>query len=405
MIVASEAAMSSQTRYGIEVLAAAIALALAHRERDRLTTTTVVTLAAALPAAIALAHLARGFGGDIDVESVYLSQGRDLLHGTYPHSEYPPGAVSLFAFEAWLATPRVVNPFVMALCQAAAVWAICSIRTKPACWLAACVALWPTNAFFWEFKFDALPAALLAVGLALAWRDRWAAAGATLGVGAAVKWTPGLALVILVLWLLVQSRPREAARLATGFAVAAAAVVVPYLVWSPTAVWASVTRQAPRGITPESFWYPPLHLFGLASQPGAIYAKASVSDWANTLAVCVQVTALIGLVALVVLRRPPLSGAIAIAATAPALFLLLNKVFSAQFVLVLLVAGCLGAALVGRHVAIAILLLSAATSNVLVYPIGRASGPASAVLFTTSLAAFGVVLAHAGNASQPPQSR
>ena len=56
------------------------------------------------------------------------------------------------------------------LVTVAAVWAF---RTRTTPWLAALVALWPLNAFFWEFRFDPVPAAFLAVGLLLATRERW----------------------------------------------------------------------------------------------------------------------------------------------------------------------------------------------------------------------------------------
>ena len=85
--------------------------------------------------------------------------------------------------------------------KALAVAAIWSLRTRPAPWLAALVALWPANAYYWEFKFDLVPAALLAAGLALAWQERWTLAGIALGLGTAAKWTPALAFVALGAWL------------------------------------------------------------------------------------------------------------------------------------------------------------------------------------------------------------
>ena len=299
----------------------------------------------------------------------------------------------LFALETWVGSARSVNPFVMAACQGAVAWAIASLRSGDARWLAGAVAVWPANAFFWEFKYDALPAALLVVGLVFALRERWALAGALLGVGAAVKWTPGLSFLILVLWLVAVGRRREAVRHATAFVVAGAVVVVPFLVWSPGAVWSSVSRQAPRGLTPESLWYLPLRALGRASQPGAIYDAASVASWVNRVVVVVQVLVLVVLAVYVVRRRPPLEGAVAAAAAAPVLFLLLNKVFSAQYLLVILAAGCAAAALVERGRIIAVLLLTAATANVLVYPLGLAWRPASALLFVCALVAVGLILA------------
>ncbi len=380
-------------RYGPESVVAAIALAVAWLGRDRIDTRVVVALAIALPAALALVHLARGIAGDVDVATVYPAEGGSLLRGTYPHSEYPPGAVALFAIETWVGSARSVNPFVMAACQGAIVWAIASLRSGDARWVAGAVAIWPANAFFWEFKYDALPAALLVVGLAFALRERWAISGALLGVGAAVKWTPGLAFVILAIWLLAVGRHRDAVRHATAFVVAAAVVVVPFLAWSPAAVWSSVTRQAPRGLTPESLWYLPLRALGEASQPGAIYDAAAVPAWVNTVVVVVQVLVLVALAGFVAWRRPPLPHAVAAAAAAPVVFLLLNKVFSAQYLLVILAAGCLAALLVDRGRIVVVLLLVAATANVLVYPVGLHWRPASALLFVCALVSLALILA------------
>jgi Glycosyltransferase family 87 len=380
-------------RYGPECVAAAIALAIAWLSRDRIDTRLVVALAVALPSALAFVHLARGIAGDVDIASVYPAEGGSLLHGTYPHSEYPPGAVVLFAFETWVGSARSVNPFLMAACQGAVVWAIASLRSGDARWFAGAVAIWPANAFFWEFKYDALPAALLVVGLVFALRERWAISGALLGVGAAVKWTPGLAFLILALWLVAVGRRRDAARHAAAFVVAAAVIVVPFLVWSPHAVWSSVSRQAPRRLTPESLWYLPFRLLHSASQPGAIYDAAAVSSWVNRAVVVIQVLALLALAVYVVWRRPPLPRAVTAAAAAPVLFLLLNKVFSAQYLLVILAAGCLAAGLVERGRIVAVLLLVAATANVLVYPVGIAWRPASVVLFVCGLAAVVLIVA------------
>ena len=391
-VVAIEAVTRSQARYGPECLIVAAALAGAWKARAGLRTVVVVALAIALPAVVAGIHLAHGINGDIDVESVYPTEGRQLLDGTYPHSEYPPGAVVLFAAEGWVRDVRSVNPFAMALAGGAVAWAIASVRSRSALWLAALVALWPANAFFWEFKFDALPTAFILTGIAVALRRRWGLAGCLLGVGAAVKWTPALGFLVFVAWLLAERRPRDAARLAVGFSVAFAAVVGPFLFWNPSAVWASVSRQAPRGITPEAIWYLPLHALGYAAKPGAVYDPASVPSWANGAAVAVQVVVVAGLVALVALRRPTLEGAAALAALAPAGFLVLNKVFSAQYLLTILAGVCLAAAFTRRPLLIASLGAVAATANVLVYPIGRFWEPASALLFAASIAACGLAV-------------
>ena len=167
----------------------------------------MIALAIALPAALALVHLARGIAGDVDVATVYPAEGGSPFFAGRIRTASTRRAPSRSSrFETWVGSARSVNPFVMAACQGAIVWAIASLRSGDARWVAGAVAIWPANAFFWEFKYDALPAALLVVGLAFALRERWVISGALLGVGAAVKWTPGLAFVILAIWLLAVGR-------------------------------------------------------------------------------------------------------------------------------------------------------------------------------------------------------
>jgi Glycosyltransferase family 87 len=398
--VAVEAVTRSQARYGPECLVTAAALALAWRRRERLRPDAVIALAVALPTLVGVVHLAKHVDGDGDLQLVYAPQGQSLLDGRYPHSEYPPGAVLVFALEQAIRTPRAVNPFAMALCQGLVAW--CLSRLQCGAWLAAGVALWPVNAYFWEFKYDALPTALLALGLMLALRERWTFAGAAFGLGAAVKWTPAIACVLLVLWLLSLRRPREARAHAAAAAGAFALVVVPFLAWSPSAVWASVAKQAPRGLTAESIWYLPLRAVGEAT-PLAVPEAAIVPDWADTVAVVLQLALVASLAVLLVVRRPRLPVAVAIAACGPALFLLLNKVFSAQYILTVVTALAVAPLLVGRRLAIATLLGIAAAANVFVYPIGRFWQEASAVLFASALAACLLVVYSALTDSRYPQ--
>src|SRR6185295_9957251 len=105
--------------------------------------------------------------------------------------------------------------------------------------LAALIGLCPANAYVWQYKFDLAPAAFLALGLLLAWRERWTLAGIALGVGALVKWTPGLAAIALVVWLLSTRRFRDAAEHGLAFAATIVLTYVPFLVWSPSEVLAA----------------------------------------------------------------------------------------------------------------------------------------------------------------------
>jgi hypothetical protein len=395
-IVVIEAATDANVRYVVETAIAATALALAWRRQAELRPAGIVVFALTFSIALAVVHLAQGTGGDQDVQSVYGSEGGLLTHGVYPHSEYPPGAVLLFALEAAIASPRVVNPFVMAVCAAAIAAMLSGLATAEARWLALAVVLWPVNTFFWEWKFDALPTALLAAGALAAVRQRWGLAGLAFGMGAAVKWTPALSALMLAAWLLSRRDIASFRAHVAGFVVAFGTIVLPFLVWSPSAVWASVERQAPRGVIGESIWYYPLHAFGKGQLNGAIYDPMRTSSWANTAAVSLQLLAVIALVVLLIRRRPPLEEAVALALCAPIVFLLLNKVFSAQYMLTIAIAAAAAAVLQRRVLIVASLMAVATFANLLVYPVGRSWSTASAVLFASSLVAVSVLAWRSG---------
>ena len=269
------------------MLIAGAALLYAWRTQDRLRLAPVLALALGFHAAWIALHLGLDVTGDKDASVVFRWQGNGLLNGDYPRSEYPLGAVLLFASEAWVGggSTKTANAILMIPFQLATVAAIWATRTAYAPWLAAFVALWPLNAFSWEFKFDLVPAALLAVGAVLAWRNRWALSGAVLGLGALVKWTPGLTAVVLVAWLLASRRGRDAIAHAGSFAAVVLLAYVPFLVWNHDHVLAAYSRQSGRSITPESMWYLLLRPFDLAHVRTHLSFAAGAPEWADALAV------------------------------------------------------------------------------------------------------------------------
>lgn len=147
-------------------------LLAAWRARARLRLGPVLVVGLAFHVAWIVLHLRLGVAGDHDPVDVYPAQGDVLLHGDYPDSEYPPGAVALFALETWLGggAARTTNAFLMVPFQLTCVYAVWSLRTRWAPWLATVVAVWPLNTYYWEFRFDLVPVAALVAGLALAWR-------------------------------------------------------------------------------------------------------------------------------------------------------------------------------------------------------------------------------------------
>ena len=349
--------------------------------------------------------------GDFDSRHVYNVQGESLLHGHYPRSEYPPGAVLLFALEAAVSggATRVANAILMIPFQLLTVACIWALHTRYSAWLATAIAVWPLDAFYWEFKFDLVPASLLALGLLLALRERWALSGLALGVGAAVKWTPGFAAAALLVWLGTSGRWRTARDHLAVFVAALAAFNVPFLVWSPHELWAAYTRQGGRTITPESVWYLPLHWAGLAHVRTHISFSAGAPHWADVLAAVVQVVLVLAVLAAATAVRGRLVPAVAIAAVAPVVFLASNRIYSPQYILLFVAAWAVAGSLLLRarreQFTFGIVIAIVTFANVFIYPFALPHyvvtwQACSVTLFTLAFAVTGALVVRSLSAAR-----
>jgi Glycosyltransferase family 87 len=415
LVVAAEAGYRTWISDVWLFLQAAIAFAglvYAWREQDRLRGRAVLALTAGFALAWMTLHLAVDVTADRDSDTLFRWQGNALRRGDYPRSEYPLGAVLLFAFEAWVGggATRAVNAFLMIPFHVACVGAVLATRTRHAPWLAAVVGLWPLNAYYWEFKFDLVPAALLAFGLVLALRGRWGLSGFVLAVGALVKWTPGLAAVALVAWLLASRRGREAVSHAAVFVATVVLVYVPFLLWSPSEVLHAYDRQSGRTITAESVWFLLLRPLDLAHVRDHISFSAGAPDWANAAATVAQLLLLVLVVAVAVRARGNVRAAVVAAALAPVVFLLTNRIFSPQFIVIVFAAVALAGALLVRtareQLALGLALAAASFGNAFVFPFALPYYDvtwqlASLVLFTCALAATAWLLRRAALSPAP----
>jgi Glycosyltransferase family 87 len=389
----------------LAVAIAFAAFAAAWRVQDRLRLLPLLGLTLAFTLASIAVHLRLGVTS-FDSSELYRIWGNALLDGRYPESMYPPGAVLLFALDAWLGggVTRTSHGFVMIPFHVLAVTAIWAVRTRTTPWLAALVALWPMNAFFWEFRFDLVPAALLALALLLAFRERWALSGIALGLGAATKWTPGLAFAALAIWLLASGRKRPCAVHVLAFASVFIVAHLPFLLWSPGETLYAYEYFGDQGLTGESLWYLLLAPLGLASvdlrEP---WLPADVPTWTNSAAVVTQALVLLGLGLAAVRTRASLRAGIAVAAMAPVVFLLTNRVFSPQYLVLILAAWAVaGAVLVEtrrEQFRLGVAVMIATTANAFVYPhtlfglgLWRL---ASALLFSVGVAASVWIVVHA----------
>jgi uncharacterized membrane protein len=407
VLLAEYAAVKQGSAAWVLVAAAAsfAAFFVAWRAQERLRLVPILVLSLAFQLGWIAVHLHLGVSS-IDSAVLYRRWGNELLHGHYPDAQYPPAAVLLFAFDALLGggPTRTSHAFVMIPFELITVVAVWALHTRRSAWLAALVALWPLNAFSWEFRFDLLPTALLALGLLFALRERWALSGALLGLGAAAKWTPALAVVLLAVWLVAGGRWRAARTHVLAFGLVFAGLHLPFLVWSPHHTLYSYRYFNGQGITGESIWYLVLAPLGRASVPlHEFWLPATVPDWSKPLTVAAQVAVLLALCVAAWRVRTSLRAGVALAAMAPVLFLLLNRVFSPQYLVLMLVAWAIAGALLveGRveQLVLGIAIMAATTANALVYPhtlfqldLWRA---ASAVVFVVSLATTAWLVARA----------
>lgn len=373
LVIAGEGVDQTLAGPGIEAMVAGVALALAWRRRSSLRLAPVLALGLGLQLARLGVHVALGVHADADSRMVYTSEGSAVLHGTFPPSPYPAGAVALFTLETWLGggSASTTNALLMIPFQALVVIALWALKTRWSAWTAAAVALWPLNAFFWDYRFDLVPAATIAVGIVLARRERWHAAGWALGLGAVAKWTPALTAVVLLVWLLSARRVRTAAAHTFGFAIPFAIVSIPPFLFATRAASAPYRAQSMRDITGESLPYLPLRALGLARPARHYYGVAHVPSWSNPLVVLLQILAVAVVVALAARVRPAAS-VFALAALAPAVFLLTNRVFSPQYFVVIVVVCAVAALLVVQRastlLAIAGVVGAATVANATLFP-------------------------------------
>jgi Glycosyltransferase family 87 len=381
------------------LLAAVVALAAfvaVWREQDRLRLSALLGLSLAFQVAWIALHLGVGLSS-FDSEVLYRRWGNELLQGQYPASQYPPGAVLLFALEAWLGggATRTSHAFAMIPFHLLTVVAVWALRTRTTPWLAALVALWPMNAFFWEFRFDPVPTALLTLGLLLAVRGRWTLSGAALGLGAAVKWIPGVAFAVLAVWLLASRRKREFGVHVVTFTAVFVLLHAPFLVWSWNEATFAYRYFSGQGLTGESLWYLLLAPLGLATvTEREFWLPAEVPAWGDPTAIVIQALVLAAVAGAAVRARASLHAGVAIATMAPVLFLLTNRVFSPQYLVPMLAAWAVAGALLiesrREQLAFGGAAMAVTTANAFVYPNTLfAFGlwmVASTLLFATGLA-------------------
>jgi uncharacterized membrane protein len=217
----------------------------------------------------------------------------------------------------------LVNALLLFGCALVAAWAMAGVhRGRP--WDAAAFAAAPVVALTGLINWDLLVVALLATAL-LAWsRSRPLLAGVLVGLGTAAKLYPLFVLGPLLL-LCLRSRRMRAFWLAAGGATAAWALTNLPVAAVNLAGWARFwTFNAERGADLGSLWY----AWVLTGHEVSVHT-INVVSWTFFGGACLAVGAL----ALFAPRRPRLAQLVFLVVAA---FLLVNKVYSPQYVLWLL---------------------------------------------------------------------
>jgi hypothetical protein len=392
--------------------------------------------------------LAGSGAADPDTELFY-NYGRATIEIGVPVVEYPSGALAVWALLALPASRELFAlflPLVNLAADLAIVWGISAhkqaIVHRPlsiGVSLAIAYAVTPLLLPFWHAKYDPLPAALTVAGVALFARGRYAWSGAALGIGGTIKWAPWLAAPILGWYLLTGDRrpktqdPRSrrvaepqnqepmsskdtdsepqatshqlpaARRHFIAFILAGAGAILalslPFALRDLAGFLTPYTVQGARPLIGESVWFLPALLIepSLLASLTAPWSGADSAAITPTLTLSVQAAALLGLWVVQIIRQrtqaqslSALNHTLALAALAPAIFLMLNRVFSPQYLLPisasLLVAGAAMLTTRRQIIGLAAGIAAMQAANLLVWPYYTSFWLiASVVLFTLGI--------------------
>ncbi|TAK35151.1 MAG: DUF2029 domain-containing protein [Chloroflexota bacterium] len=346
---------------------------------------------------------------DPDVK-LFFSYAQQLAQGTYPKMEYPQLALLYFWGAYSLAggaldSFRIALPLLNLVCDLvviACIWGVgLRCQSRQSAWLLALfVAVSPFSLILWFSKFDALPAAFFALSAYLFIARREWLLGLALAAGFYAKWFPALAVPIMWLYLLRRQEWGALVKLSVALAAGMIAIGLPFWLADAERFLFTYHFHADRGAMAESifylptYWLEPLHRLAPNAAP---WDGFSSDIFTNSTTSLIQF-ATIGVIALAALVAPgPRPRGLKLAALAVLAFIVLNRVFSPQYAVVMLAAYALAlctrplprAALTA--LVLACLVLTAA--NMFVWPLLASFWvTSSTVLFALSLALCGVVV-------------
>ena len=289
--------------------------------------------------------------GDV---ALFLRYAQAVAGGQYPEMEYPQGALALFTL-AYLPTTIGIGTYplcfalLMIPCElvtlASIAWLGKLAGNEEAAW--AVIAFAAISPFTFELgygKFDAAPAAALALGMALFAADHRRLSALSLAAGFLLKWFPAIAIAFFVLHLLRARRWREALEYASFAALGIVLPLIPFWLASSARFLYTYRFHGSRPLMAESMLYVPIYLLEPAARLDEAtkpWSSVATSLLSGEIAPLLQVVGIGAALVVAFVVRPRWQAAVSLSGVGVALFIVLNRVFSPQYILVLIAAyGC-----------------------------------------------------------------
>jgi hypothetical protein len=356
---------------------------------------------------------------DVDVE-IFFNYAREFVSGNYPSMEYPQGGLLFFAGVYQLAAGsfgrfRTLFPLMTLLFDLFIIGSLLwlgkrYLNERTAAALSLFYAVSPFTLVMWYGKYDMVPAGLLALGVCLFLANRYTLSALVLAAGSLAKWFPGIAIAFILIYFLRVREYRAAFKYAV---IAGVAILLPLaLFWwvSPEKVIYTYAFQSGRSLMGESLLYLPVYFLDpgarLVSDPPWYTVETDLIS--NSAAMLILIAGEMLLLIGSALLRARKETTVTFAGLGVAAFILLNRVFSPQFIIVLIVAYALGFVLLSTPrmgaLVLAPILLVLTFMNYLIWPLWSDEWFVSSVLFfALNLAIVGWIVYRSVWLSSPDQ--
>jgi hypothetical protein len=296
-----------------------------------------------------LARVSLGDAVDYEMPGWFFEYGREFAEGNYPAMEYPQIALLFFTLIYKLSAGRLeafvlLFPLLQIPFELVTVSCIYKVgeREGSPFFGSVCAAFYATSPFtltFWFCKYDSIPTAFLLLSIYLFAKDKFIASALATSAGFVSKWLPALVTPVFILNLLKSRRYRAALEYTIAFIVGLVVLLIPFWLISPEKFVYTYQFHAKRTITAESFFFIPSYFL----EP-SLRKTAEITPWDPirpspiSVRTAVMLQALfIGAILIVFALLPPKrERSIAFAALAVVAFILLNRIFSPQFMLFIL---------------------------------------------------------------------